>query len=101
MQLIVSFPDDTEVSSGQLKRFNESVIDPKFSLKVEATSFCFDNNLSFLSNIIFFVFHYILYFFLFLYEKYSLQAFQNGFGVQPTLSLQSGLFTQIDHQVSL
>ena len=97
----MSFPDDIEVSSGQRKKFNEFVVDPKCLLKVEAISVCFDNNLSFSSNIIFFVFHYILYFFLFLYEKYSLQAFQNGFGVQPTLSLQSGLFTQIDHQVSL
>ena len=53
MELIVSFPDDIEVSSGQLKRFNESVIDPKHLLKVEATSFCFDNNFYFSSNIIF------------------------------------------------
>ena len=51
MELIVSFPDDIEVSSGQLKTFNESVIDPKCLLKIEATSFCFDNNLSFSSNI--------------------------------------------------
>ena len=29
MELIVSFPYDTKVSSGQLKRFSESVIDPK------------------------------------------------------------------------
>ena len=53
MELIVSFPDDTEVSSVQLKKFNESVIDPKCLLKVEATFFCFDNNLRFSSNIIF------------------------------------------------
>ena len=53
MELIVSFPDDIEVSSGQLKRFNESVIDPKHLLKVEATSFCFDNNFYFSSNVIF------------------------------------------------
>ena len=38
MDLIVSFLVDIEVSSGQLKRFNESVIDPKRLLKVEATS---------------------------------------------------------------
>ena len=67
MELIVSFPDDIEVSSGQLKRFNESVIDPTCSLKVEATSFCFDNNLSFSSNIIFSIL-------LFLFEKYALHA---------------------------
>ena len=29
VKLIVSFPDHIEVSSGQLKTFNESVIDPK------------------------------------------------------------------------
>ena len=38
--LIVSFPDDIEVSSGQLKRFNESVIDPECLLKIAVTSFC-------------------------------------------------------------
>ena len=43
--------DDVEVSSGQLKGFYKSLIDPKYLLKVEATSFCFDNNLSFSSNI--------------------------------------------------
>ena len=53
MELIVSFPDDIEVSSGQLKRFNKSVIDQKCLLKVEATSSCFDDNLSFSSNVIF------------------------------------------------
>ena len=31
------FPDGIEVSSGQLKRFDESVVDPKLSLKIEAT----------------------------------------------------------------
>ena len=60
--------NDVEVSSGPLKRFYKSLIDPKFLLKVEATSFCFDNNLSFSSNII----SCIL---LFLFEKYGLHAF--------------------------
>ena len=69
MELIVSFPDDIEVSSGQLKRFKKYVIHPKFVLRVEATSFCFDNNLSFSSNI---RFSCIL---LFLFEKYGLHAF--------------------------
>ena len=73
------FPDDSEVSSGQLKRFNKSVIDPKCLLKVEETSFCFNNNLSFSSNI----FSCIL---LFLFEKYGLHAFQNGLELQSTLS---------------
>ena len=44
---------------------NESVIDPKYLLKVEATSFCFDNNLSFSSNII------LSCILLFLFEKYG------------------------------
>ena len=79
MELIVSFPDDSEVSSGQLKRFNKSVIDPKCLLKVEATSFYFDKNSSFSSNI----FSCIL---LFLFEKYGLHAFQNGLELQSTLS---------------
>ena len=79
LELIVSFPDDIEVSSGQLKRFNKSVIDPKCLLKVDATSFCFDDNLSFSSNI----FSCIL---LFLFEKFGLHAFQNGFELQSTLS---------------
>ena len=63
--------DDVEVSSGQLKGFYKSLIDPKYLLKVEATSFCFDNNLSFSSNIN----SCIL---LFLFEKYGLHVFQNG-----------------------
>ena len=81
MDLIVSFPDDIEVSSGQLKRFNEPVIHQKCLLKVEATYFCLDNNLSFSGNI---VLSCIL---LFLFEKYSLHAFQNGWVLQSTLSL--------------
>ena len=40
MALIVSFPDDIEVSPGQLKRFNESVIDPEYLLKIAAISVC-------------------------------------------------------------
>ena len=51
MELIVSFPNDIEVFSGQLKRFKESIVDPKCSLKIAAAYFCFDNNLSFSSNI--------------------------------------------------
>ena len=80
MELIVSFPDDIEVSSGQLKKFNESVIDSKYLLKVEATFFCFDNYLFFSSNIIF---PSIL---LFLFEKYDLRASQNPLELQSTLS---------------
>ena len=80
MELIVSFPDDIEVSPGQLKRFDESVDDPEYLLKTEATSFCFDKNLSFSSNIIF---SCIL---LSLFEKYGLHAAQNGLELPSTLS---------------
>ena len=41
MELILSFPDDIEVLSDQLKGFGESVVDPKYLLKTEATSFYF------------------------------------------------------------
>ena len=84
MEVIVSFPDDNEVSSGQIKRFIKSVIDPRCLLKVEATSFCFDDNLFFRSNI----FSCIL---LFLFETYHFHAFQNGLGLQPTLSFSKYL----------
>ena len=75
MELIVPFPDDIEVSAGQLKRFSKSVTDRKCLLKFEVTSFCFDDNLSFSSNI----FSSIL---LFLFEKYGLYASQNGLELQ-------------------
>ena len=42
MVLFLSFPDDIEVSSDQLKRFDESVVDPKCLLKIEVIFFCFD-----------------------------------------------------------
>ena len=38
MGLLMSFPDDIEVSLSQLKRFNEPVIDPEFLLNIAATS---------------------------------------------------------------
>ena len=80
MELIASLPNDTEVSSGQLKRLSESVIDPTCSMKVEATSFCFNNNIFFSSNI---SFSFLL---LFLIEKYGLHVFQNGLKLQSALS---------------
>ena len=40
MELIVSFPDAIEVSSSQLKKFNDSVIDSECLLKTAAASFC-------------------------------------------------------------
>ena len=80
MELIVSFPDDIEVSSNQSKRFNESV--NWFGMFVENCSniLLFDNILSFSSNIIF---SCILQF---LFEKYGLHAFQNYLELQSTLS---------------
>ena len=58
MDLIVSFLNDIEVSSGQLKKFKESLIDPKCLLKITATSFCFDSNLSFQATLHFLVYNY-------------------------------------------
>ena len=58
MKLIVSFPHYIEVSLGQLKKYKEPVIDPKSLLKIEATSFCFDNNLSFQATLYFLVYNY-------------------------------------------
>ena len=52
------FPDDTEVSLGQLKRFKEPVIDPKFLLKIAATSVCFDKKLSLQALLYFLVYNY-------------------------------------------
>ena len=65
------FPDDIEVPSGQVKRFNGSVIDPKCLLKSESTYFCFDKKLFSSNNI----FSCIL---LFLFWKYGLHAIKNG-----------------------
>ena len=68
-------------------------------VKVETTSSCFDNNLSF------FMQHNIFLYITILFEKYGLHFFQNDLELQPTLSfsknLQFGLFTQIWHQISL
>ena len=58
MELIVSFPDDIEVSSSQLKRFNESVIDPKCLLKIAATSFCLITFYPFQATLYFLVYYY-------------------------------------------
>ena len=57
-ELILSFPDYTEVPSGQLKRFDVPVVDPKCLLKIEATSFCFDQNLSFSKATLYFLVYY-------------------------------------------
>ena len=80
IELIVSFAEDIKRSSGQLKRFNESVTDPKCLLKVETTSSCFDNNLSSWCNIIF---SCIL---LFCLRSTVYIFFQNDLELQPTLN---------------
>ena len=54
----MSFPDDNEVSSSQLKRFNESVIDPEFLMKIAATSFCLITFYLFQAKLYFFVCYY-------------------------------------------
>ena len=81
MELIVSFPDVIEVSLGQLKRFNESVIDRKFLLKVEATSFYFDKVYPFQATLYFLAYCEVTFI-----EKYGLHAFQNSLELQSTLS---------------
>ena len=58
MELIVSFPDNIEVSSSQLKRFNESIIDPKCLLKIAATSFCLITFYPIQATFYFFVYYY-------------------------------------------
>ena len=60
MELTVSFPDDIEVSLSQLKRFNESVVDPECLLKIEATSFCLITFYPFQATLYFPV-HYYFY----------------------------------------
>ena len=78
--IIVSFAEYIKRSSDQLKRFDKSVTDPKCLLKVETTSSCFDNNLSF------FMQHNIFLYITILFEKYGLHFFQNDLKLQPTLS---------------
>ena len=61
MALIVPFPDDIEVSSGQLKRFNESVIDLECLLKIAATSFCLIKFYPFQATLYFLVYYYFYF----------------------------------------
>ena len=58
VELIVSFSDDIEVSSSQLKRFNESVIDPECLLEIAATSFCLITFYPFQATLYFLVYYY-------------------------------------------
>ena len=81
-----------------LKRFNESVVDPKCLLKIWATSFCFGKK--------FFLFkqHIFLYITIFIWEV-RFTCFPKWFGITINTKflkvLQFGLFIQIWHQVSL
>ena len=98
VKLIVSFPDHIEVSSGQLKTFNESVIDPKCYWKLEL-------HLLFWWQFILFKQHYIfLYITIFIWEV-RFTCFLKWFGTTMNTKflkvLQLGLFIQICHQVLL
>ena len=61
MELILSFPDDTEVSSDQLKRFDESVVDPKCLLKIQGTSIFFIKIYPFKATLSFLVYYYFYF----------------------------------------
>ena len=61
MALIVPFPDDIEVPSGQLKRFNESVIDLECLLKIAATSFYLIKFYPFQATLYFLVYYYFYF----------------------------------------
>ena len=50
--------NDIEVSSGQLKRFNQCVIDPKCLLKIAATSFFLTAICPFQATLYFLVYYY-------------------------------------------
>ena len=58
MALIVSFPDNIGVSSGQLNRFNRSIIDPECLLKISATFFCLMTFYPFQATLYFLVYYY-------------------------------------------
>ena len=58
MELISSFPDDIEVSSSQLKRFNESVVNPACLLKIAVTSFCLITFYPFQATLYFLMYYY-------------------------------------------
>ena len=60
IELIVSFPDDIEVFSDQLKRFNESVIDPKCLLywKLQRHPFVLITIYPFQATLYFLVYYY-------------------------------------------
>ena len=94
----MSFPDDIEIFSGQLKRFSESVIDSKCLLQVEATSFFV------LITIYPFQATYFLAYFYFYFRNTVNMLSKMVWNYNKNLVsqvLQFGLFVQICHQVSL
>ena len=58
MELIVAFLNDTEVSSGQLKRFNKSVTDTECLFKMAVTSLCLLTFCPFQATFYFLVYYY-------------------------------------------
>ena len=61
MVLFLSFPDDIEVSSDQLKRFDESVVDPKCLLKIEVIFFVLIKIYPFQAILPFLVYYYFYF----------------------------------------
>ena len=76
----VPFHYDIEASSSQLKRFNDSVIDPESLLKIEAT-FCLITFYPFQTTL-----NFLVYYYFYLRSISGSNAFQNGLELQSTLS---------------
>ena len=79
----VSLPDDIEVSSSQLKRFDESIIGPECLLKIAATSFFLITFYPFQATLYFLVYYYFYLRSKILFEK------QNGLELQSILSFSN------------
>ena len=98
MELIVSFPDDIEVSSSQWKRFNESLFDRECLLKIAVTSFCLITFYPFQATLHFLVHYYF-------YLRSTVYMLLKWFGITINTKflkvLQFGLFIQICRQVLL
>ena len=80
----MSLSDDIEVSSSQLKRFDESIIDPECLLKIAATSFFLITLYPFQATL-----YFLTFLLLFVFEKYGSHAFQNGLELKSTLSFSN------------
>ena len=95
IKLIVSFPDDIEVFSDQLKRFNESVIDPKCLLywKLQRHPFVLITIYPFQATLYFLVYYYF-------YLRSAVYMLIIIINTAFLKLLQFGLFIQICQQVS-